>query len=50
MGRWWRERGVEETSRRKTVKDWKGGELKRVDESDDSVASKRWVSFSKTAI
>jgi hypothetical protein len=32
---------LEETSRIKTVKDWKGGELKRVEAREDSVAVKR---------
>lgn len=39
-----------EASRRRTVKDWKGGEVKRVEEREDSVAEKRWVRRSKTAI
>ena len=42
-------KGVGETSRRKTVKDWKGGVLKRLDEREDSVAEKRWGRRSKTA-
>lgn len=33
--------GERETSRRKTVKDLKGGEVKRVEERFDSVAEKR---------
>lgn len=33
--------GVEESSRRKIVKELKGGERKRVEERDDSVAVKR---------
>lgn len=32
------------------MKEVKGGELKRVAAREDSVAEKRWVSFSKTAI
>jgi len=32
------------------VKDRKGGDLKRVEASEDSVAVKRWVNFSKMAI
>lgn len=36
-------KGVGETSRSKTVKDWKGGELKRVAEREDSVAENMWV-------
>ena len=42
-------KGVGETSRRKTVTDWKGGELKRVDEREDSVAENMWARRSKTA-
>ena len=43
-------KGFGDTSRMKTVKDWKGTELKSVEEREDSVAVKRWVSRSKTAI
>lgn len=43
-------KGIFEVSRMKMVKDWKGGELKRVAERDASVAEKRWVRRSKTAI
>jgi hypothetical protein len=32
------------------VKEWKGGDLNRVEARSDSVAVKRWVSFSKMAI
>lgn len=47
--------GVGETSRMKMVKEWKGCvavdvEGKRVVEREDSVAEKRWVRRSKTAI
>ncbi|CAI0540396.1 unnamed protein product, partial [Linum tenue] len=38
----WIENGECEISRRKTVKDWKGGELKRVEERSDSVAEQMW--------
>lgn len=53
MGLWYRgvsEKGCEQTSRTKIVKDWNGGEVKRVEDSDDSVAEHMWVSRSKTAI
>lgn len=35
-------KGVGETSRRKTVNDWKGGEVKRVEEREASVAA-HWL-------
>ena len=41
--------GVEESSRMKMVEVWKGGELKRVEEREASVAEKRWVMRSKMA-
>ena len=34
----------------KRVKDWKGGEVKSEEEREASVAEKRWVRRSKTAI
>lgn len=46
-------KGVGEVSRRRTVNEWKGGEgllSKMVEEREDSVAEKRWVRRSKTAI
>lgn len=46
-------KGLGETSRMKTVKEWKGGgavEGKRVSEREDSVVEKRWVRCSNTAI
>ena len=36
-------KGVGETSRRKIVMDWKGWELERVAESEDSVEENKWV-------
>jgi len=44
--------GVGEASRRKMVKEWKGWavEEKRVADRENSVAEKRWVRRSKTAI
>lgn len=46
-------KGFGEVSRRKTVKEWKGGgavEGKRVVAREASVVEKRWVRRSKTAI
>lgn len=43
-------KGVGKASRKKTVKDWKGGELKRVAEGDDSMAENLWVRRLKMAI
>jgi len=45
-------KGVGEASRSKMVKDWKGWTVgeKRVADREDSVAEKRWVRRSKTAI
>jgi len=42
--------GERETSKRKTVNDWKGREVKSVEARPDSVAEKRCVRRSKTAI
>lgn len=43
-------KGCGDTSRRKTVKEWKGGEMNKVEEREASVAEKRCVRRSKTAI
>lgn len=42
--------GEEESSSRKIVNEWKGGERKRLEDREDSVAEQRWDSRSKTAI
>ncbi len=42
--------GVWESSRMKMVEDWKGGEVKRVEEREASVAEKMSVRRSKMAI
>ena len=36
-------KGCEQTSRKKTVKDWNGSELKRVEAREALVAAKRWM-------
>jgi hypothetical protein len=42
--------GFGETLRMKMVKDWKGGEVKRVEEREASGVEKSWVRRSKMAI
>lgn len=45
----WGGNGVWESSRMKTVKDWKGGEVKSVEEREASVAEQWWARCSKLA-